>query len=213
MNFFPRSACAGRSTSPTALDGSVRATRSTRWYPRAESRIALAASRESEKRWVSAPPSNDTGDGGDHGDFEELGRPAAAGSGSRDASIDLPVPGGPTVSARLIVIRRAAKASPEAIIAERTRSRASKAALSGGPTMVKAGMPGATAPGRRRSESRCPSNATGVTRWTMSDPALTPPSGSCAVRTLGNKCAVPFRATRTILPRTKSIGSRGKLYT
>ena len=39
-------------------------------------------------------------------------------------------------------MRRAGKASPEAIIAERTRSRASDTALSGRPTMVKAGMPG-----------------------------------------------------------------------
>ena len=41
-------------------------------------------------------------------------------------------------------MRRAGKASPEAISAERTRSRASETALSGRPTMLKAGMPGAT---------------------------------------------------------------------
>jgi hypothetical protein len=42
------------------------------------------------------------------------------------------------------VIRRAGSASPEAISAERTRSRASDTALSGSPTMAKAGNPGAT---------------------------------------------------------------------
>jgi hypothetical protein len=38
--------------------------------------------------------------------------------------------------ARLTVIRRAGSASPEAISAERTRSRASETALSGRPTMA-----------------------------------------------------------------------------
>ena len=38
-----------------------------------------------------------------------------------------------------MVMRRAGSASPEAIMAERTRSRASDTALSGRPTMVKAG--------------------------------------------------------------------------
>ena len=39
------------------------------------------------------------------------------------------------------MIRRAGSASPEAIRAERTRSRASDTALSGRPTMAKAGQP------------------------------------------------------------------------
>ena len=42
------------------------------------------------------------------------------------------------------MIRRAGSARPEAISAERTRSRASETALSGSPTMAKAGRPGAT---------------------------------------------------------------------
>ena len=70
------------------------------------------------------------------------------------------------------VIRRAGKASPEAIIAERTRSRASETALSGRPTMVKAGMPGATCTWTSTGLTSMPSNATVVTRWTMPDPAL-----------------------------------------
>src|SRR6516225_4109519 len=41
-----------------------------------------------------------------------------------------------------MVMRRAGKASPEAINAERTRSRASETALSGRPTIAKAGIPG-----------------------------------------------------------------------
>jgi hypothetical protein len=43
-----------------------------------------------------------------------------------------------------MVMRRAGNARPEAISAARTRSRASETALSGKPTIVKAGMPGAT---------------------------------------------------------------------
>ena len=65
------------------------------------------------------------------------------------------------IGARLMVMRRAGKASPEAISAERSRSRASETALSGRPTMAKAGMPGATC--------TCTSTAT---RWTIL--ALTP---------------------------------------
>ena len=42
-----------------------------------------------------------------------------------------------------MVMRRAGKASPEAISAERTRSRASETSLSGRPTMANAGIPGA----------------------------------------------------------------------
>jgi hypothetical protein len=40
------------------------------------------------------------------------------------------------------VIRRAGSANPEAISAERTRSRASETALSGRPTIANAGKPG-----------------------------------------------------------------------
>ncbi len=61
-----------------------------------------------------------------------------------------------------MVMRRAGKAKPEAINAERTRSRASETALSGRPTMVKAGMPGATF-----GRSPIPSKATVATRWTI----------------------------------------------
>jgi len=68
-------------------------------------------------------------------------------------------------------MRRAGSASPEAIMAERTRSRASDTALSGRPTMVKAGMPGATCTWTSTGLISMPSNATVVTRWTMPAPA------------------------------------------
>jgi hypothetical protein len=69
------------------------------------------------------------------------------------------------------VMRRAGSASPVAIIAERTRSRASDTALSGRPTMAKAGMPGATCTCTSTGLTSIPSNATVVTRWTVSTPA------------------------------------------
>ena len=69
-------------------------------------------------------------------------------------------------------MRRAGKASPDAIRAERTRSRASETALSGRPTMVKAGMPGATWTWTSTGRTSMPSNATVETRWTMSAPAV-----------------------------------------
>jgi len=57
--------------------------------------------------------------------------------------------------------------SPEAIKAERTRSRASETALSGRPTMVKAGMPGATCTCTSTGRTSMPSKATVATRSTM----------------------------------------------
>ena len=71
-----------------------------------------------------------------------------------------------------MVMRRAGSARPDAIMAERTRSRASETALSGRPTMVKAGIPGATCTWTSTGRTSMPSNATVETRWTMSDPAL-----------------------------------------
>jgi hypothetical protein len=53
---------------------------------------------------------------------------------------------------------------PEAIIAERTRSRASDTALSGRPTKVKAGIPGATCTWTSTGLTSIPSKATVVTR-------------------------------------------------
>jgi hypothetical protein len=67
-----------------------------------------------------------------------------------------------------MVMRRAGKASPEAISAERTRSRASVTALSGRPTMAKAGIPGATWTCTSTGRTSMPSNATVATRWTIS---------------------------------------------
>jgi hypothetical protein len=54
----------------------------------------------------------------------------------------------------------AGKARPEAISAERTRSRASETALSGRPTIAKAGMPGATCTCTSTGRTSMPSNAT-----------------------------------------------------
>src|ERR1700728_3201312 len=71
-----------------------------------------------------------------------------------------------------MVMRRAGNASPDAIKAERTRSRASDTALSGRPTMVKAGMPGATWTWTSTGRTSMPSNETVETRWTMSAPVV-----------------------------------------
>ncbi len=49
-----------------------------------------------------------------------------------------------SAGAMLTVMRRAGNARPEAISAARTRSRASDTALSGKPTTLNAGSPGAT---------------------------------------------------------------------
>ena len=64
-------------------------------------------------------------------------------------------------------MRRAGSASPEAISAERTRSRASDTALSGRPTMANAGSPGATCTCTSTARASIPSKATVETRWTM----------------------------------------------
>ena len=64
-------------------------------------------------------------------------------------------------------MRRAGSASPEAISAERTRSRASDTALSGRPTIANAGNPGATCTCTSTARASIPSKATVETRWTM----------------------------------------------
>src|SRR5258705_8950715 len=56
-------------------------------------------------------------------------------------------------------MRRAGSARPEAISAERTRSRASETALSGRPTMAKAGNPGATCTCTSTARASIPSKA------------------------------------------------------
>src|SRR5262249_46235095 len=65
-------------------------------------------------------------------------RPSAIGRSSRLPSF------GTSAGARLTVMRRAGSARPEATSAARTRSRASDTALSGRPTTLNAGSPGAT---------------------------------------------------------------------
>ena len=67
-------------------------------------------------------------------------------------------------------MRRAGSARPEATSAARTRSRASDTALSGSPTMLKAGRPGATCTCTSTARASMPSNATVATRWTMTAP-------------------------------------------
>ncbi len=67
-------------------------------------------------------------------------------------------------------MRRAGSARPDATRAERTRSRASDTALSGSPTTLKAGRPGATCTCTSTARASMPSNATVATRWTMSAP-------------------------------------------
>ena len=61
-------------------------------------------------------------------------------------------------------MRRAGSARPDVISAERTRSRASDTALSGRPTMLKAGNPGATCTCTSTARASMPSNATVETR-------------------------------------------------
>ena len=53
---------------------------------------------------------------------------------------------------------------PEAISAERTRSRASETALSGSPTIANAGKPGATCTCTSTARASIPSKATVETR-------------------------------------------------
>src|SRR5437868_2664734 len=80
------------------------------------------------------------------------------------------------------MIRRAGSASPEAISAERTRSRASETALSGRPTMAKAGSPGTIWTCTSTARASIPSKATVETRWTMPLPAAIQGSGKKSVR-------------------------------
>ena len=68
--------------------------------------------------------------------------------------------------------------------AERTRSRASETALSGKPTMVKAGIPGATWTCTSTGRTSMPSNATVDTRWTIS------PSLPVSADTTGSRAKV-----------------------
>src|SRR5262245_44758877 len=79
------------------------------------------------------------------------------------------------------MIRRAGSASPEAISAERTRSRASETALSGRPTMAKAGRPGTICTCTSTARASIPSKATVETRWTMPLPAAIQGSGKKSV--------------------------------
>jgi len=72
---------------------------------------------------------------------------------------------------KIDVIRRAGSASPDATRAARTRSRASDTALSGRPTTLNAGSPGATWTWTSTARASMPSNATVATRWTMPAPA------------------------------------------
>src|SRR5262249_58073940 len=76
-----------------------------------------------------------------------------------------------------MMMRRAGSASPEAISAERTRSRASDTALSGRPTMAKAGSPGTICTCTSTARASIPSKATVETRWTMPLPAAIEGSG------------------------------------
>src|SRR5262245_23041552 len=64
-------------------------------------------------------------------------------------------------------MRRAGSASPAATSAARTRSRASDTALSGSPTTLNAGNPGATCTWTSTARASMPSNATVATRWTI----------------------------------------------
>src|SRR5580704_7233738 len=91
-------------------------------------------------------------------------------------------------------MRRAGSASPEATSAARTRSLASLTALSGNPTMAKCGSPGATWTCTSTARASMPSNATVVTRWTISSPPPARQRSATAARRkehLGNRAAAP----------------------
>ena len=79
----------------------------------------------------------------------------------------------------LTVMRRAGSASPEAISAARTRSRASDTALSGRPTTLNAGRPGATCTCTSTARASMPSNATVETRCTMEYPCRAQDTQGC----------------------------------
>jgi hypothetical protein len=64
-------------------------------------------------------------------------------------------------------MRRAGSARPDATTAARTRSFASLTALSGSPTILNFGKPGATCTCTSTVRASMPSNATVATRWTM----------------------------------------------
>ena len=80
--------------------------------------------------------------------------PAAIGANSRDEGLICPAACG----------AEAAWASPDATSAARTRSRASLTALSGKPTILNAGSPGATCTCTSTARASMPSNATVATR-------------------------------------------------
>src|ERR1700679_655542 len=83
-------------------------------------------------------------------------------------------------------MRRAGSARPDAIRALRTRSRASETALSGSPTTVNAGSPGATCTWTSTARASMPSIATVDTRWTIGSPSL------CGPYVTGDKQARTF---------------------
>src|ERR1041385_6020352 len=94
-----------------------------------------------------------------------------------------------------MVMRRAGSASPDATSAARTRSLASDTALSGRPTMLNAGSPGATCTWTSTATASIPWNATVLTRWTIRAPAklLRPGPLSCRgqpLRTYRNGVAI-----------------------
>ena len=66
--------------------------------------------------------------------------------------------------ARLIVMRFCGNSKPELVIAERTRSRASRTALSASPTIVKAGRPTRMSASTQTRRKSTPSRAKAVTR-------------------------------------------------
>src|SRR5437763_522135 len=72
----------------------------------------------------------------------------------------------------LTVIRRAGSARPDAISAARTRSRASETALSGKPTTLNAGSPGATCTCTSTARASKPPDPQGDTGCTLPVPRL-----------------------------------------
>jgi hypothetical protein len=75
-----------------------------------------------------------------------------------------------SAGARLTVMRLAGSASPDAISAERTRSRDSATALSPRPTIMKTTVPEAICTCTSTGRASTPSNATVDTRDTISPP-------------------------------------------
>ena len=109
-----------------------------------------------------------------------------------------------SAGARLTVMRLAGRARPEAISADRTRSRDSATALSPRPTMVKATVPEAICTWTSTGRASTPSKATVDTRATMSAPRPGSPMGQNVCRTSARAQAVKWAGPNRVWSELES---------